>query len=740
MRERFLERGYSHRCISKDYRRAKFTDRASLLGDHRISVQDPKLIRFIGTYNNQWAEINAILQKHWPILLEDPDLSDVLRPTPTLVSRRALNLKDQLVHSHLRPLTSNTWLTNRSVGNFKCQGCKACTHLSLSNTFQNWNNTKCFRVRQFINCRTRGVIYQVICQCTKKYVVFIEKDYSHQVLHNLNSQRKRKESCNLTVHVDTNVFFVHRNVLAAISPFVQDMICDVEPADDISITIDTSYMIPESVEQTIDYFYTALRDNCQEYLVKSMHMGNCIRKLTLAEAFDRKEVGDNAYACLQDEFYSMASGGEIGTGMSRELLESPYKTFSRLIKDEDLHVLNEDQVLLSVIKWVEHNPDKRIKYFDNLFSCVVLHGVSDKVLLHISKQEQLVMTRPLAQIKIDSVLNSRQQDPDFQSNPVNFLTFQRKGAHRDTVLVLGGQRPDNSFSESVFAYILEENRWTKLTDMPYRTTALSAITSGKFVYVSGGATEEMSALKSAWKYDIYANSWSQMPDLPVGLVFHTMVVCDGSIYTVGGSIAPRKFTSNIYRFDNVKGKWVLAGKMSVAMDRPEVVTRYDKILYIVTGSCTVNGVLSRIGVVDCFDTVRGEVVLCMSFPINFKHRPLIFFQGSNLLCLQSHTQCLEIHLQTVKGNISGRTVPLMPFGYKMGMCQTLCHISDSKVFVCGGIISTVANLRESYAINENACIYDQQAGEWQALVAPPEALDCAACCKAQLPCRYLDKR
>ncbi|XP_075442305.1 calicin-like [Ascaphus truei] len=591
---------------------------------------------------------------------------------------------------------------------------------------------------------------------------FIENNYSHQVLHNLNSQRKRKESCNLTVHVDTNVFFVHRNVLAAISPFVQDMICDVQPADDISITIDTSYMSPESVEQLIDYFYTGkvilsdrniadlirgakffilleLRANCQEYLVKSMHIGNCIRNLTLAEAFDMKEVGDNAYACLQDGFYSTASGGDSGTGMSTELLECPYKTFSRLIKDENLHVHNEDQVLLSVIKWVEHNPDERIQYFDNLFSFVGLHGVSDKVLLHISKQEQLVMTRPSAQIRIESVLNSRKQDSGFQSLPAHFSALQRKGAHQDTVLVLGGQRSDNSFSESVFAYILEENRWTKVTDMPYRTAALSATTSGKFVYISGGATEAISGLKSAWKYDIYANSWSKMPDLPVGLVFHTMVVCGGSIYTVGGSIAPRKYTSNIYRFDNLKGKWVLAGKMSVAMDGPEVVTRYDKILYIVTGRCTVNGVLSRIGVVDCFDTDSGEVVQCLTFPIDFKHRPLVSFQGSNFLCVQSHTQGLEINLQTVKMNILGSTTPLMPLDYKMDLCQARCHVSDSKVFVCGGIISAGANLRKSSTINKNACIYDKQAGEWQVLVAPPEALDCAACCKAQLPCKYLAK-
>ncbi|KAM4706811.1 calicin [Discoglossus pictus] len=601
---------------------------------------------------------------------------------------------------------------------------------------------------------------------------FIEKNYSCRVLHSLNSQRQKNECCNLTVHVGQEVFFVHRNVLAAISPFIRDMISnsDVDATSKIVITIDPSEMSPQSVEQLLDYCYTGkvmlsdanvedlirgakylslqdLKDHCQSYLTKTMQKENCLRCLMLAEAFDMKDVGDKAYECFKDAFYSMAPGGDSLTAMSKGLLECPYKTFFSLTKDENLHVHNEDQVLMAIIKWVEHKPEERIEYFDNLFSNVILDGVSDRTILYISRQKHLIMDNPTGQSRIASVLRSRKLDPNLARDkdkdmllPVKLLTFQRMGAVLDTVLVLGGQKPDNSFSDSVYAYILEENRWLKLTDMPYNAAALSATTCGRLIYISGGATEHISGLKSAWNYNTETNTWSKMADLPLGLAFHTMVTCNDSIYIIGGSFAPRKYTSKIYRFDNRKDKWISVGKMSVAMDGSEVVTKDNKTLYIVTGRCVMNDGLVRVGVVDCFDTISGEVEQRITFPIKFRHRPFVWFQGDNILNVQSHKQSLEINLQKMKVNMSNRKVPHMPGNYKLNGCQGVCHISQEKMFVCGGILSIEENLNKPYVINTNAYIYNQKTNEWKTLAPLPVPLDCAACCKAQVPVRFLYKK
>nr|XP_033816831.1 calicin [Geotrypetes seraphini] len=580
---------------------------------------------------------------------------------------------------------------------------------------------------------------------------FIEKNYGNNLLQSLNNQRKRKECCNLVLHVGKQAFFAHRGVLAAVSPYVKDLITssDLKPTDELSITMDEGYMTPAAMDQLLEYLYTGkvmlseqnvedlawgskfftlldLRTYCTDFLLKSLSKGNCLRYLTMADTYNMNEVEDQAYNCVKDGFHYLAG--------TQELLECPHKIFARLIKDDDLHVRNEDQVLSTLLQWVKFNLEDREKYFDNLFSFIKLSGISNQTLIAISSKEAFIRRNARLMSQIEQILNDRKHD-----TPYNLVLYQRKGALVDVVVVLGGQKSDSKFSDGLFAYVIKENKWLKLTKMPYKAAALSATSVGKYLYVSGGASEQITGLRTACRYDIDGNSWSKLPDLPMGLVFHTMVACGGVVYTIGGSTAPRKYTNNIYRYDERKEKWTFAGKMSVPMDGAEVITKGGKTIYIVTGRCIVKGIISRVGVVDCFDTSTGEVVQCMTFPIQFKHRPLISFQNENVLSVQSHKQSLEINLQKIKANKSAKTVPLLPNNCKLDVCHAVCSIGDGKVFVCGGVISMDDKHDKLYTINENACMFNQKTGEWKVLAEPPEALDCAACCLAQIPSKFLCK-
>ncbi|KAM8960507.1 calicin [Pelodytes ibericus] len=507
---------------------------------------------------------------------------------------------------------------------------------------------------------------------------FNEKDHSLRLLNHLNCQRQRKEYCDLIVCIAREEFYVHRCVLEAFSPIARDFIEDKEAISGKVIRIDSTYISPRSVEQLLDYFYTGkvilsnsnveeiaygaiyfsllnLKDHCESYLRKNTQKGNCLHNLLLAEKFNMENLKDFAYGFFRNTFYSMVPSGDNSMEISKNLLKCPPLIFSRLIKDDDLCVRNEEQVLWSLIKWVEHKPHDRIIYFDRLFSHVSLNGIPNKALFAFCTQEQLIMRSSSAMAKIKQVLKSQQLDTGLENYkdkdlhlPLKYLAFQRHGAILETVLVLGGQKADNTFSAIVHAYLLEQGSWLKLTDMPYKASGLSAATCGNVIYISGGATEKNSALKSAWKYDITTNLWSQMPDLPEGLAFHTMVTCNGSLYIVGGSYAPSAFSSRIYSFNSLKNKWILVGNMSIAMDVLCVAIRDNNSLYIVTGRCVVNGVLSRVGVVEEFDVISGKGLQGLTFPIKFKHRPLVWFQGDSVLSVQNHKQNLEIELKKMK--------------------------------------------------------------------------------------------
>ncbi|XP_072815830.1 calicin isoform X2 [Vicugna pacos] len=366
---------------------------------------------------------------------------------------------------------------------------------------------------------------------------FTEKNYNSFVLQNLNKQRKRKEYWDMALTVDHHVFFAHRNVLAAVSPLVKSLISnhDMKTTDELFITIDPNYLSPTTVDQLLDYFYSGkvviseqnveellrgaqyfntprLRIHCNDFLIKSIRRANCLRYLFLAELFELKEVSDLAYSGIRDNFHYWASPEG-----SMHFMRCPPVIFGRLLRDENLHVLNEDQALNALISWVYFRKDEREKYFKKFFNYINLNAVSNKTLTYASNKLMGMENSSAHSTLIESVLVDRKQE-----RPTSLLSYQRKGALLDSVVILGGQKAHGKFNDGVFAYIIQENLWLKLSEMPYRAAALSATSAGRYIYISGGTTEQISGLKTAWRYDMDDNSWTKLPDLPVGLVFHTM--------------------------------------------------------------------------------------------------------------------------------------------------------------------------------------------------------------------------
>nr|XP_060616899.1 calicin-like [Anolis sagrei ordinatus] len=583
-------------------------------------------------------------------------------------------------------------------------------------------------------------------------ILFTEKNHRGFIMQALDRQRKTREFCDVVLRVDENDFYAHLNVLAVVSSQVRILIIknDMKADDELLIVIDSKFLSSALVGELLNYFYTGmiviseknvedllkgtkyfgsqnLENHCSNFLQRTLEKNNCFKYLLLAMKYNLKEVVYPAYDTTRDHFYYLAGPQCIG-----ELMFSPPPIFRKLLKDEDLHAQNEDQVFLVLIQWVKHKKAERETLFKKYLRYVHLSAVSTRTLLAACR-EILLFTEhsgPLAQI--ESILSERKQ-----GNPQNLMLNQRKGALMDAVVILGGQKQQGNFSSGVFAYIVEQNIWLKLTEMPYRASALSATSLGKYIYVSGGTNEQISGLKTAWKYNVDDNSWLQLSDLPIGLVFHTMVTCGGAVYSIGGSTAPRKYISSIYKYDEVKENWVLAGKMSIRMDATALITKADKIIYIVTGRCLVNEVISRVGVLDCFDTVTRNVVQCTTFPIQFNQKPLLSFSQGNILCVQSHKESVEINLKNIKMNKSIKHVPLLPNNYRLDLSHAVCQVEKDKVFVCGGLICPGDQPPEGHSINRQAYMLDQSIGEWRVLAPPPEALDCPACCTVKLPCKVL---
>ncbi|XP_003223377.3 calicin-like [Anolis carolinensis] len=618
-------------------------------------------------------------------------------------------------------------------------------HFAQSGLFNNWGRSPLFL------CHHHSFKVSLV---PKMKMEFTEKNHNSFMMQALNKQRKNRELCDVALSVDQNVFHAHICVLSAVSSQVRNLVSsnDIKADDELVMIIDSKFLNAALVEDLLNYFYTGkivitennvedllkgakyfnsqtLKSHCSDFLQKTLKRNNCFKYLLLATKYDLKEIKISAYDGIRDNFDYWA--GPQGRG---ELMNCPSSIFSKLLKDENLHVQNEDQIFLALLQWVKYKKAEREKSFKKYLRYVHLSAVSTKTLLSACREVLLFTDHsgPLAQI--EKILSERKQ-----GNPQSLMLNQRKGALMDSVVILGGQNQQGSYSSGVFAYILGENIWLKLTEMPYKAAALGATSLGKYIYVSGGTNEQVIGLKTAWKYDMDTNSWLKLPDLPIGLVFHTMVTCGGAVYSIGGSTAPTKYISSIYKYDEVKEKWVLAGKMSIPMDATAVITKGDKMIYIVTGRCLENGHVSRVGMLDCFDTETRNMVQCITFPIQFNYKPLLSFPQENILSVQSHKESMEINLQNIKINKSTKLVPFLPNNYRLDLSQAVCPVGNNEVFVCGGLTCRADQRPKEISINRQTYMLDQSTREWRFLAPPPEALDTPACCTAKLPCKVLHK-
>ncbi|XP_066457702.1 uncharacterized protein [Eleutherodactylus coqui] len=130
------------------------------------------------------------------------DLSEYLPDKPLITYKRGRNLGDRLVHSHLTPgPSSTTWLNSElPKGSYPCSGCKACKFMRRGTTFTSSSTGHEYNIREFINCRSSGVVYKATCHCPLDYVGKTIQQLRRRVLGHIGNI-DRGEHTSLATHI-----------------------------------------------------------------------------------------------------------------------------------------------------------------------------------------------------------------------------------------------------------------------------------------------------------------------------------------------------------------------------------------------------------------------------------------------------------------------------------------------------------------------------------------------------------
>ena len=394
--------------------------------------------------------------------------------------------------------------------------------------------------------------------------------YCKEILQNLNILRHEGSLCDVTVVVEGREFSAHRNVLAASSPYFQNMFTsDMREKTESKITIEAltssvmedllSYLYTGAVEITsesrardllfaADYLVVPrLNKMAGEFLLKNLSVSTCISVHRLAVMTRNKNLKDRALNFINQNFVTVAKSGEFLNLRADEVIE--------WVSSDDVEIRAEDEMFEVVISWVEHSPDSRKNFLFALLRHVRLTLVTpsylhSKILTSgLIKDDRDCMKLVLK--NLEALTN--QQDGTLCENPRKSLEPRVR-----CLLACGGHTRSHAEPSNInCCFVPSEEKWYLLEDMISGRTCHAVSSCQGFVYsldglVSGCITSEVE------RFDPTDNSWVRIAPLPIMLLSSSVTSLNGILYVCGGIAdfrKTRKFSKKVFAHNPMTNSW-----------------------------------------------------------------------------------------------------------------------------------------------------------------------------------------
>lgn len=173
--DRLEERGYQKNTLQKAQDIARGRKRRDLLYGKKRCMDTPisKQVVFSTAYSLQFQKIRSIVTRNLNILKADPKLTSVVATGCKVVSKRAPTVGQKLSPSLFSSNsdTKRTWLTLSGFFGCNTPKCITCGVAQHGAGFKSETTGKEYKIKQYINCDTKSVVYLVTCQmCKVQYV------------------------------------------------------------------------------------------------------------------------------------------------------------------------------------------------------------------------------------------------------------------------------------------------------------------------------------------------------------------------------------------------------------------------------------------------------------------------------------------------------------------------------------------------------------------------------------------
>ncbi|XP_043277025.1 kelch-like protein 10 isoform X2 [Venturia canescens] len=422
---------------------------------------------------------------------------------------------------------------------------------------------------------------------------------STQAMQSLYDLRQNNVLCDAVLRLeDGGVFPIHRAILSACSNYFRTLFTTTlhsRERTDILLPGVSSPMMNHLLEYaylrsldinpgnvcellvTADYLsVTGVLELCREYLRKHLSPEICMRVLRFAREHFCRGLEQDAYQYVMRHFVLVAQKSE-------DLLDLPIEELRSLVGADDLNVNSEEVVWELVLKWINHDPERRKCHIVDLLKNIRLGLLDTEFFLEKVKDHPYVTgneaCRPIIIETLKFLYDLEMITQKHGEVPTPEIARPR--VPHEILFAMCGWI-GNSATSYMETYDTRADRWVQVREEdPSGPRAYHGVAAVGFsIYVVGGFNGR-DYFSSCRCFNAVTKEWREVAPMNARRCYVSVAVVDDVVYAIGGYDGHyRQKTAERYNYRT--NQWSLIAPMAVHRSDASATTLNGKI-YITGG-------------------------------------------------------------------------------------------------------------------------------------------------------------